>query len=328
VLGLADAAPETKPNWLSSLLLREAGENAHQRLERACSSTCQTAGHQHTQRVFDDTAATTYIRNGFRLGTLNRLPVIPGCYQHPTWGLGWQSMPAAFLVEDLDYGYVQWETQLTDSDRRTHPAADFHNGYARPALFAEKWLPEVITSCAQDKRAAVVVRSMLRLSNVAAELTDQWRIPAFSGECWLDGRQVRGAQITETDGWLLLLYPHGAIALRPLQVLVCGEETVRTPLATVAWERDALLLRQSLYHGPAERLEQERVESGWAVVILPGTTDAQTAITELQRYSLAESWHADGELPRQSWQNIRTVRLTGPNTDVKIEVDPWRLPRT
>ncbi len=327
VLGLADATPDTKPNWLSDLLLREAGEDVHQRLARACKSTRQTAGQQHAQRVFEDTTATTYIQNGLRLGTLNRFPVIPGCYQHPTWGLGWQSMPAAFLVEDLDYGFVQWETQLTDSDRRTHPAADFHNGHARPALFAEKWLPEVITSCAQDKRAALVVRSMLRLSNVAAELTDQWRIPAFSGECWLDVRQVRSPQTVETDGWLLLLYPQGAIALRPLQVLACGEETVRAPLVTVAWERDALLLRQSLYHGPAERLEQERVESGWAAVLLPGTTDAQAAAMELQGYSLEESWHADGELPRQSGQNIRRTRLTGPDTDVTIEVDPWYLPR-
>jgi hypothetical protein len=57
-------------------------------------------------------------------------------------------------------------------------------------------------------------------------------------------------------------------------------------------------------------------------VTLGGEPDAS-----MPSASLTMRWHADGELPRQTWQYVHTVRFVGPKTDLTLKLDPWRLPR-
>lgn len=328
VLGLVDCEPGTAPAWLSALLLQVNGVDVQTRVAQLREQRPIGGVRRRTQRVFDDTAATSYIEGALRLGTLNRFPAIPGCNQHPTWGLGWQSMPTAFLVADQNYGFVQWETRLKDGDRRAHPSSGFLTGHATPALFAERWLPEMLTLCRQQDRVAVTVRTVFRLANQCERLADQWRVPAFRGECWVDGQAVRCPQTVAVPGWAVLLYPGGAVAIRALQPLNVGADTVTPAALRVAWDADTLLLCQTLWEGPAARLEQERVESGWITVLLPGVASGAEAEACLAAYRIEDRWEADGELPRQSWQHRRRVNVTGPDVNLEFEVDPWRLPRT
>jgi hypothetical protein len=328
VLELGTAEPDVAPAWLGALLLRMSGADVLERIARLRVAPISATPRRREQRIFDDTVATSYVEGAARLGTVNRFPVMPGCNQHLTWGLGWQSMPASFAVAGRNYGFLQWATRLAAGVRRAHPAAGFQGGYAAPALFAEKGLPETLTLCRQQDRAAVVVRSVMHLANVAEQIVDQWRIPAFGGQCHVAGQEVRSPQNAGSTEWVLLVYPEATVAIRPLLRLAVGADApVAAPLE-VTWEEGALLLRQVLWQGPAQRLDQERTESGWVTVILPGVATAAEAARLLAEYRVEENWLADGELPRQSWQRIRRVHVHGPGaTHLRVEVDPWRLPR-
>ncbi len=328
VLGLMAFDPGATPAWLSALLLANSGSDVQARVTAVCASRSTAPVRRRTQRIFDDTVATTYIEGGARLGTINRFPVMPGCNQHLTWGLGWQSMPASFLVQDRNYGYVQWETRLADGGRRTHPSSAFLGGHSAPALFAEALLPEMVSVSRQQDRVAVTVRSVLRLANVCGGLWDQWRVPSFCGQCRVDGQEVRSPQTIGTEGWGVLLYPGCAVALRALQVLPYGAAAPLTGTARVEWQDGALLVRQILWPGPATQLLQERVECGWVTVLLPGVADGSEAEARLREFRIVETWPADAEWPRQAWQRSRRVQVAGPGVDLTLEVDPWRLPRT
>ena len=328
VLGLSTAEPGTSPAWLNALLLRMSGADVQEHVSRLRVAPVSAAPRRREQRIFDDTVASTYIEGSARLGAVNRFPVMPGCNQHPTWGLGWQSMPVSFAVAGRNYGFLQWTTRLADGGRRGHPAAGFHGGYSAPALFAEKELPETLSLSHHQDRVAVTVRSIFHLANVAEEIVDQWRIPGFSGECRVDGQVVQSPQSASAAEWVLLVYPEATVAIRPLLRLAVGAESPTAAPVEVAWEEGALLLRQTLWRGPAQRLDQQRAEAGWVTVILPGVAEAAEASRRLADYRVEENWLVDGELPRQAWQHIRRVHVHGPDANLVLEVDPWRLPRT
>ena len=89
--------------------------------------------------------ATSHVEGALRLGTVSRFPVMPACYGAAGGGLGWQSMPASFLVEEQNYGFVQWDSRPADGVRRTHPASGFLGGYQ--------------TSLTSDELIAAAIRS-------------------------------------------------------------------------------------------------------------------------------------------------------------------------
>jgi len=327
VLDLPGAEAGIAPSWLSALLLHMAGPDVQARIADHRPPHTEPI-RRRVQRIFGDTAATSYVEGAFRLGTISRFPVMPGCNQHSGWGLGWQSMPTAFLVEQQNYGFLQWSTCIADDIVCTHPASGFHTGYGAPALFAEPILPETITTSRQQDGIAISVRSLFRLANVAAAIADQWRVPAFRGTCSVDRVSVGKGERVAVPGWAVLLYPGGAVAVRALQVLAYGATTIAAPALHVAWEDDTLLLRQTLREGPPEPLAQERIECGWVTVLLPGVDSAEEATARLAEVTVAERWHLDGELPRQPWHGIRSVRVTAPGIDLALDLDPWLLPRT
>ncbi|MFD2880911.1 hypothetical protein ACFTAO_41190 [Paenibacillus rhizoplanae] len=45
------------------------------------------------ERIFDASRAYTWIGQHTRLGSINRFPVMPGSYQHPSWGAGLAELP-------------------------------------------------------------------------------------------------------------------------------------------------------------------------------------------------------------------------------------------
>ena len=80
---------------------------------------------QLRRRTFDNHYSVSWVDRHARLGTLSRWPLFPNMYHHDTWGLGWQSIPAAFIANDEDLGYLQWVSVDEYGVRRTHPARDF-----------------------------------------------------------------------------------------------------------------------------------------------------------------------------------------------------------
>ncbi len=328
VLGLTDPLQDSSKAWLSTLLLQVSGADAQKRLADVIAKKEKSAIDRRVQRIFDDVAATTYIEGDGRLGTINRFPALPGCNQHPNWGLGWQTMPVSYLIKDHDYGYLQWETRLKDDKCSTHPSSGFLSGYASPALFAEKWLPETISSSVQHNRAAVTVRTVLHLSNNCKMLVDQWRVPSFSGECHAGSTKIHPQQTGIADGWVILLYPDYAVAVSALKYMPFGMETVTDAKIYVEWCENTLLLRQYLYNGKPKRLEQERVECGWVTVLLPGVKSYAEAHSNLAHYSVTDEWMEEGDIPRQTRQFIHRVTLTAPGVNMTLNVDPWALPRT
>ncbi|WJH35488.1 hypothetical protein N6H14_05535 [Paenibacillus sp. CC-CFT747] len=74
------------------------------------------------ERVMDDAEAYTWIGSHARLGSLNRFPVLAGCYQWPTWGLGWQSFPASFSVDGEQVGYLRWTVRERERSAPIRPS--------------------------------------------------------------------------------------------------------------------------------------------------------------------------------------------------------------
>ncbi|OWR26650.1 hypothetical protein CDO73_24995 [Saccharibacillus sp. O23] len=175
------------------------------------------------ERVFDGATAYSWIGIRTRLGSLNVFPVIPGSYQHETWGLGWQSFPLSAAAEDGQVSYARW--YVDDGQTvRTHPAESYKTAYLMPALFRESPYPDVRTYAAQNGHALLALRVLDRVVQTAAEIADEWLIPGYEGEA---------AEVTGGDGrlWRVLRYPGAAIAIAPLEGIRFGGETHAEPNA-------------------------------------------------------------------------------------------------
>ncbi|MEK4849849.1 hypothetical protein NST04_08260 [Paenibacillus sp. FSL H7-0756] len=269
------------------------------------------------ERIFDASCSYSWIGRHTRLGSINRFPVMPGSYQHPTWGLGWQSFPVSFSVKDQQVSYLRW--YVDDSTAvRTHPAEDYRTAYLMPALFAKPLYPEVKTRSAQQANALVVVRSMTRLHNRAAEIADEWVIHRYDGEV---ERVVNAAGDRE---WLVLRYPGCAVAVTALSGICAGAEARAAQPVTVVREEGRIRLRQVLYSGDSTLLAQSRLETGWAVVCLDEAAEAGDVRRLLDAVRIEDIETDDREVPREPWAQIRSIKLTaGHQPPVQLTVDPY-----
>lgn len=276
------------------------------------------------ERIFDRAAAYTWIGHHTRLGSVNKFPVIPGCYQWPTWGLGWQSFPVSFSVKDHQVSYLRW--YVHDGEMvRTHPNGDYHKGYLKPALFKETVYPDVETRSAQSEHALLVVRSMTRVRNEAAELADEWIIHRFAGMVE-EVRTEGGARL-----WQVLRFPYAAVAVTALRGLAAGQELRSQGTVTVVQESGNLRLRQVLWApedseaGGTAMLDCYRLEAGWAVVMLDQVLSPAALEAELGRYSISDGEEQDYEVPRKqpgAMPRRSRLRLDG-QTLVELYVDPY-----
>ena len=318
-------------DWITLLLKRFSGVEREPGTGTQNSSNVTSTGADgsttRVQRIFGDTYATSYKRGPVRLGAINRFPVMPGSYHFPKWGNGWQSMPVSFLIEGVNCGYLQWETTL-DHSVRGHPSYGFLGGYSSPPLFDEQTLPEVFTVSRQQDHAVITIRTMLHLANRAGEISDQWRIPQFKGECWTNHLQVQPGAIVETDNWVLLKYAEAIVAIRALQCLGADAKAPEKARLEIAWEDKGLLIRQYLAKGEIRRIEQDRIESGWVTIVLGSCSTVEEAHARLEGYQIYEDWLNDGEVSRSDRMQIRTVDLKSMSADISLRHDPWLLPRS
>ncbi|OCT15207.1 hypothetical protein A8709_13980 [Paenibacillus pectinilyticus] len=271
----------------------------------------------HAERIMDSSCANTWIGVTGRLGSIDRFPVIAGSYQWSTWGLAWQSYPVSLAVEGHQVSYLRWYAH--DGERvRTHPAS-YQKAYLGPALFKETWYPDTQLRSAQQNHAVLVVRSMSRVHNEASELTDEWVVNRWSGEV----RTVAGA-----DGrqWTILQYPHSAVLITPLQGIAFGEAARQVPVIHLVLDGDTLRLRQILYAGETKLIQQARLEAGWAIYYAEGISSVSKATAVAARLSLVEASYKDGEVPRESYMEIRSATLFEGDTKLaELVVDPHKI---
>ncbi|OWA33950.1 hypothetical protein B9G55_16555 [Saccharibacillus sp. O16] len=277
------------------------------------------------EHVYDNASAYSWIGRRMRLGSLNVFPVMPGSYQHETWGLGWQSFPLSAAAEDGRVSYARWSVH-DGGTIRTHPAESYKTAYLMPALFREPPYPEVRTYAAQNHHALLALRVLEHVNQPVAEIADEWLVPGYEGEA---------AEIPGGDGrlWRILSYPGAALAITPLEgIRMVGgssveEETLRPEripgILHAEYEEERLKLRQLLYTGEKRRLRAARLEAGWAVLCLDEAADEAAVRARLAQVEILDETLDDREVPREPHERIRYVRLleTG-REQVSLRLDP------
>ncbi|OUS69699.1 hypothetical protein B1748_30640 [Paenibacillus sp. MY03] len=250
---------------------------------------------ERTERVFDDSFAYSWIGKQARLGSLNRFPVIPGSYQWPTWGLAWQTFPAAYLIEGEQLAYPRWF--VDDGDKhRTHPAFAKET-YLSPALFRESWYPNIQMRCTQKERALIMYRGMLGVNNRAAEIADEWIVHRFAGE-------VSEERDAEGRRWIVLHYRNAQVLFASLRG-ISHERITRSKVdIEIIHEVDeagetVLKLRQQLYGDKLDLVQHPQLEAGWLVYVIDDVRGDDDARKWLQDVSVADDVFCDGEVPRE-----------------------------
>ena len=276
-----------------------------------------SAPRQLRRRTFDNHYSVSWVDRHARLGTLSRWPLFPNMYHHDTWGLGWQSMPAAFIADDEDLGYLQWVSIDEYGVRRTHPARDFLDFASRPLFRRLSFLPEVVQIAHQEKGAAIILREIRKLHAPIRLLVDRWRIPKGKGKVLLGGSiQSEDASEACFKGWCVLQYPNCAIAIWPLHVRAVGNSAPRRlPLRVRQDAEEGLLIELELYSGEARVLTEPLLYTGWCIVLL-------NRPEEVEGWTVEETFELPAEIPRTYHESIRTVTLTGPGIRISLRHDP------
>jgi hypothetical protein len=286
-------------------------------LQKEMSASKLPIPRSRTERIMDSSYAHTWVGETGRIGSVNRFPVIAGSYQWPTWGLAWQSYPVSLAVEDHQVSYLRWYAH-DGENVRTHPAS-YKTAYLGPALFRESWYPDTQLRSNQQNHAVLVVRSMSRIHNEASELADEWVVNRWTGEL----RTLQGADGRE---WTILQYPRSAVLIAPLLGIAYGDLTRRVPKLHTVVEDDTLRLRQVLYAGESILLQQPRLETGWAIYYADGISSLDELTALAARLRLEEKSYKDGEIPRESYMEIRCAALFEGDTKLaELVIDPHKI---
>ncbi|RAV04994.1 hypothetical protein [Paenibacillus sp. YN15] len=290
-----------------------------------------------TERVFDDTFAYTWIGGNCRIGSLNRFPVMPGSYQWPSWGLGWQSMPASFLVEDEQVSFLRFAAR--EGERfRSHPSQDFHHAYLNPALFREECLPGVETLCTQKERILIVQRNIKHLANCASEIADEWLIQRFGGKVHkLHGKnrihRTSTVNVThsvprnvENSGnqWIVLEYDHCYVGILALGYWGYGADEAQAGEPEIEMADGALRLRRILYRGDECCLRQHRLDNAWMVIMFDEKCSLDDLQKQLLQYEVTDRRLPDYEVPRDDLFMIREITVKAPDGSILTHrADPY-----
>ncbi|QGQ98395.1 hypothetical protein EHS13_27660 [Paenibacillus psychroresistens] len=263
------------------------------------------------EHIFDQSYSYTWVGQAGRLGSINQFPVIPGSYQWPTWGLGWQSFPVSFRIEGAQLGYLRWSVK-ENGGQRTHPARNKET-YLSPALFGEEWYPDVQTQCAQAEHMLLVCRSMAGINNQAAELADEWVIHRFEGK------------ILRMEDWVILQYKQAAVAIRALNGISYSQQERAAQGIHLKQVGESVYLRQVLYSGDETTLQHPRLEAAWAVLFLDNITDKAEILQRLEKVAIADISRPDGEVPRISYHEIRQLEMADDSCKVALTIDPFSM---
>jgi hypothetical protein len=80
----------------------------------------------------DQAVARAVVHDDIRVGAMSHYPIMTGV-DHPTWGLSWQTFPAALWRPAGDWAFWRWVTRSGEIVR-AHPAIDKHTAYLGNAL--------------------------------------------------------------------------------------------------------------------------------------------------------------------------------------------------
>jgi hypothetical protein len=124
---------------------------------------------------FGGSCAEAWLAPDIRVGGMSRYPLMAGA-DRSTWGLSWQSMPAAFWSPEGLWGFWQWETD-ENSVVRSHPAAAMRSAYLANALTSQIRLPITgLTFCLMKDGNLLVLRIMPAMVGAWARVTDRLRL--------------------------------------------------------------------------------------------------------------------------------------------------------
>jgi hypothetical protein len=316
---IAGGAPENAPPPLALLAGLSGYRFAKPRLE---------VPRQRRWRTFDEHFSTSYIGPTSRLGTLSYYPLMPNGYMHDSWGLGWQSKPAAFMVGEEEYGILEWLSEDAEGVVRQHEAgAGFHDWASRHLLKRLSFHPEVVLVSHQEGGAAIILRELHRVHSPTRRLIDRWRLAKAAGTILVNGVAWDGQPADVAPGWIVLRYAHACVAIHPLTCRVPDAPDAdpnpqrRTAGSTRAvplrLERNGhgTLLSLPLVENHSGVLTAHLLFSGWCVVLLDRPED-------VARLAVTESFHEDGEIPRTYGELIRTVELATPEVRLTLVRDP------
>lgn len=89
----------------------------------------------------DGATARAIIKPQIRVGAMSHYPIMEGV-DHQTWGLSWQTFPAALWRPQGDWGFWRWATQAGDV-KRAHPAFSKASAYLGNALSTKVTPPPI-----------------------------------------------------------------------------------------------------------------------------------------------------------------------------------------
>ena len=264
-------------------------------------------------KVFDAATSYSWIGHNARLGSLTRFPVMPGSYQWPTWGLGWQSFPVSFSVAQEQVSFLRWSV-IERGHHRFHPTEDKSKTYLDPALFGEKYYPEVTTRSSQSQSALVAVRAMVGVHNSASSIVDEWVVNRFVGE-------LHDCQSKDARRWIVLQYASSAVMITALAGIDSLREGRESATIRVVQDVDKLRLQLVLFEGDETVVHHPRLEAAWCVVIID---EAPGDVLDLvESVKITDESFSDHEVPRASYAEIReiTARVAG-GPVCRLRIDP------
>lgn len=294
------------------------------------------------QRVFDASVSYSWIGEHVRLGSLTEFPVMPGCYQWPTWGLGWQCFPVSYSVDHEQVGFLRWSVSERGK-HRFHPTEDKATTYLDPALFGESWYPYVFTRCAQERSLLLAYRVMAGVHNQASVISDEWIVPRFAGD------------VTELDDatgrrWVALRYPNSTLLFTALAGVrfnpgggtpevagagPAGGWAARGPMKiTVHRDAGTIRLEQRLYEGAEQFVHHPWLESVWCVIAVDGSllgqtrgTGHETALRDtLNPVRIDDRSYTDQEVSRSGSAEFRDIAVDdGRGQSVRLTIDPYQV---
>lgn len=212
----------------------------------------------HKEHIFADSYAYTYRGENIRLGTINKFPVMPGCYQNEEWGLGWQSMPVSVLAKKHETGFLRFIAE-TGGNLHSHPATDHHSAYLFNRLFEDENIPDCFTVSKQVMNTAVVVRGMYHIANKASYIADEWYFQHFDGK------------FSEYNGWFVLNYGDCVLAIQPL-----GSD------AMVTRDGKKIRISQVAYSGEDKLIVKRKWLSAWAVAVFDSLDCFEAALDRIK----------------------------------------------
>lgn len=278
----------------------------------------QSAPRERRWRTFDSHWSVSHVGPRARLGTLSHYPLMPNTYMHDAWGLGWQTKPASFIVEEQEYGVLEWISEDDEGVIRQHQiATGFHEWASRHLFKRLAFHPEVTFTAHQAGGAAIIFREVQKLHSLTVRLEDRWRLSRGAGRLLVGGAEWDGQPGAVPADWLVVDYDGVAVALRPLQCRVLDAPDddpnpqrrttgqIRTVNPRLERTETGLYVSLPLIAGHSGTVTQPLLFSGWCVVLLERPEDVVSL-------AVTESFAEDGEVPRTYGELIRTVELTSP----------------